>query len=218
MTEALDAYSENFTRYAGTCSGEVLDIGCAYGVATLGALEQGAQVCACDMEPRHLDILAQRAPDVARQRLRCLTGTLPEVNFPAASFDAVLASRVLHFLSGADIELTVAKMFTWLRPAGRLYLVADTPFTGPWYKLADAYTERKAAGERWPGYVDDYTALLPAGTNPEGHPQFINPLDPDLLARTCREAGFDIISAEFLPSATPRSQGDEHAGVIATRI
>lgn len=217
MTEALDTYSSDFARYAGSCGAEVLDIGCAYGVATLTALEHGARVCACDIEPRHLHILTERVPPRARPRLRAVAGALPEVDFPAATFGAVLASRVLHFLNGPDIELTVSKMHDWLRPGGRLYLIADTPFTGPWYTEAETYRQRKAAGERWPGLLNDYVNLLPAGTDPTGHPEFINPLDPDLLSRTCREAGFDIISAEFLASAGPRPQHNAHAGIIAMR-
>ena len=37
MTETLDDYSLAFTEYAGTQQAECLDIGCAYGVATLPA-------------------------------------------------------------------------------------------------------------------------------------------------------------------------------------
>jgi len=217
MTIELDACSRQFAEYAGQCGGEALDIGCAYGVATLAALEQGARVCACDMEQAHLDILKERTPPADRTRLRTCVGVLPEVEFPAAGFAAVLASRVLHFLSGDAIEAAVAGMYAWLQPGGRLFLVADTPYTGPWYRQAAAYEARKAAGERWPGLIDDYPALLPPGTDPQGHPHFINPLDPDLLHRTCEAAGFTIITAEFLPSAGPRARGNEHAGLIAVK-
>jgi SAM-dependent methyltransferase len=217
MTEALDPYSQDFARYAGSIEDEVLDIGCAYGVATLAALENGARVLACDIEPRHLEILANRTPTKHRNRLSTQPGKLPDVDFPAASFGAILAARVLHFLTGEQIETTVAKMFDWLRPGGRLYLIADTPYTGPWYVHADRYAERKKAGEPWPGFVDDYKALLPAGTDPEGHPEFINPLDPDILVRVCRDAGFAIISAEILSGSTKNAKGNEHAGVIASK-
>lgn len=217
MTESLDPYSADFAAYAGSMDDEVLDIGCAYGVATLQALASGGRVCACDMEPEHLKILDQRVPHDARDRYRSLPGALPGVNFPGRSFGAVLASRVIHFLDGQQIEATVAKMHDWLKPGGRLYLVADTPYTGPWYIHADRYESRKAAGDPWPGYVDDYPALLPQGTDPAGHPEFINPLDPDILARVCAAAGFDIISAEFLAAASQQSTGREHAGIIARR-
>ncbi len=218
MTESLDDLSEDFAAYAGKIGAkgvESLDIGCAYGVATLAALEHGARICACDMEPGHLDILRQRVPAGAADRFRCVTGAMPGVDFPPAAFGAVLAARVLHFLSGPDIELTVSKMAQWLQPGGRLYLVADTPYTGPWYIHADRYAARKAAGDPWPGLCDDYAALLPAGTDPAGHPAFINPLDPDILQRVCTAAGLNIIRAAFLPASSLRARGNEHAGVIA---
>lgn len=218
MTESLDPYSANFADFAGTLDTEALDIGCAYGVATLTALGAGAHVCACDMEPAHLEILDRRVPEEQRGHYRSLQGVLPDIDFPPQSFGAILASRVLHFLSGPDIETAVAKMHQWLVPGGRLYLVADTPYTGPWYIHADRYEQRKAAGEDWPGFVDDYKALLPAGTDPAGHPDFINPLDPDILARVCTAAGFDIISAEFLAAAGRQSTGREHAGIIASKL
>jgi SAM-dependent methyltransferase len=220
MTEALDAYSQDFTLYAGeigSAGAEALDIGCAYGVATLAALAEGARICACDIEPGHLEILDKRVPEDARDRYRSLPGALPDVDFPSGTFGAVIAARVLHFLDGPQIEKTVEKMYHWLKPGGRLYLVADTPYTGPWYIHADRYQQRKAAGEPWPGLVDDYAGLLPAGTDPEGHPRFINPLDPDILERVCRAAGLDIINADFLSGSTPHAKGREHAGIIARK-
>jgi SAM-dependent methyltransferase len=217
MTVSLDPYSEDFARYAGTIDDEVLDIGCAYGVATLAALEASASVCACDIEPRHLDILTQRVPADARNRYRSETGALPGIDFQPDSFGAILASRVLHFLDGNQIEETVQKMHSWLKPGGRLYLVADTPYTGPWYIHADRYEKRKTEGDPWPGFVDNYAELLPEGTDPEGHPEFINPLDPDVLTRVCVAADFDIISAEFLSSSTRHAKGREHAGIIARK-
>jgi len=220
MTEALDACSQDFTEYAGEigpAGGESLDIGCAYGVATLKALQLGARIFACDIEPGHLEILEKRVPEDARNRYRSKPGALPGVDFPSASFGAVLAARVLHFLDGPQIEETVRKMYNWLKPGGRIYLVADTPYTGPWHIHADRYERRKAAGELWPGMVDDYPSLLPDGTDPDGHPAFINPLDPDILTRVCSDAGFEIISAELLSGSTPHAKGREHAGVVARK-
>jgi SAM-dependent methyltransferase len=217
MTESLDAYSKDFATFASTIEGESLDIGCAYGVATLAALAQGARIYACDIEPRHLEILEKRIPEAQRPFFRSGIGAMPEVDFAAESFGCILAARVLHFLDGPQIEATVAKMHDWLEPGGRLYLVADTPYVGPWYKLADVYEAKKAAGDPWPGMVRDYVSLLPEGTDPEGHPDFINPLDPDILTRVCRAAGFNIISAEFLSGSTPHAKGMEHAGVIARK-
>lgn len=217
MTESLDEISTAFTEYAGGRADESLDIGCAYGVATLAALEKGARVLACDIEPRHLDILAQRVPAGARDRFRSRPGTLPDVDFDAGSFGAILAARVLHFLDGDAIEQAVAKMRVWLKPGGRLFLVADSPYTGPWKDQADAYERRKAAGEPWPGFIADYARYLPPTADPAEHPTFINPMDPDILRRVCEQAGLEVLEARFLTGSTRWSSGRDHAGVVARR-
>ena len=65
MSATLDEYSNKFVEYAATINHEVLDIGCAYGVATLAALEKGVRVLAVDIDPGHLEILKQRMPERA---------------------------------------------------------------------------------------------------------------------------------------------------------
>jgi len=49
----------------------------------------------------------------------------------------------------------------------------------------------------------------------------MNLLDPDLLARTCREAGLTVLEAEFIPrpdfAGLGKLDGRENAGVIAVR-
>lgn len=220
MTEALDRVSQAFVDYAGAVADradEALDIGCAYGVATLPALALGARVLACDMEPRHLQILAGRVPPAQRDRLRTQVAIMPGVDFPAESFGAILCARALHFLRGGDIGITVLKMQRWLKPGGRLFLVADSPYTGPWYKQAPEYERRKAEGDPWPGFVENYRALLPPGTDVSRHPEFINPLDPDILARVARAAKLEVLEASFLPGSTGNQAPKTHAGLIARK-
>ena len=217
MTETLDEYSRTFTEYAGTVRGECLDIGCAYGVATLPALANGARVLASDLEPRHLEILAERVPAADRPRFRSQPGRLPDVDFPAGSFDAILCARALHFLLARDITLTVRKMFDWLAPGGRVFLVTDSPYVGPWWKSAPEYERRKREGCPWPGFVSNYAALLPAGTDATKHPTFIHPLDPDILRRVTGEAGFEVLEASFLRGGGKAATGREHAGVVARK-
>lgn len=217
MTEALDDHSRQFTEFAGTVQGECLDIGCAYGVATLPALANGARVLASDLEPRHLAILAERVPAADRPRFRSQTARLPDVDFAAGSFDAILCARALHFLLGRDIQLAVRKMFDWLTPGGQVFLVVDSPYVGPWWKTAPEYERRKREGCPWPGFVSNYPALLPPGTDPAQHPGFIHPLDPDILRRVTVAAGFEVLKAEFLQGGGKSGAGRDHAGVIARK-
>lgn len=219
MLEALDDYAAEFARAAAAGPGESLDIGCAYGVATLAALQLGARICACDMESEHLALLEQRTPDEQRARLRTIAGTLPSVSFPDESFDAILASRVIHFLSGDDIRLTLAAMARWLRPGGKLFLVADTPYMPSWRQIVPQYESAKARGEPWPGYIADFGSAIARSPGSMPGPDFLNTLDADILARECAIAGLTIERASFfgMERLGTATNGREHAGCVARR-
>jgi SAM-dependent methyltransferase len=217
MTESMDAYSQEFATYAGPLQAEVLDIGCAYGIATLAALANGARVCAADIEPKHLRVLEGRVPASQRSRLRTQVATLPDVDFPRDSFGAILAARVFHFLTGAEIETVVARMHDWLVTGGKIFIVADSPYTGPWYKAAPQYEERKRLGDPWPGFQENYAQFLPNTADPAQHPKIINPLDPDILRRVVTAAGFVVEKAAFLPGPMTGSPKNTHAAVVARK-
>lgn len=216
MSETLDYFSSRFAEYAGACGAPVLDMGCAYGIATRAALERGARVHACDMEAGHVEILTEETPPEMRARLTTGIGVLPDVNFPNASFGAILCSRVLHFLLAAEIRMTLEKMHGWLQAGGRVFLVADTPYSGFWFSGAPAYERRKAAGDEWPGLIEDISVYFEDGRCPEGMLPHLNPLDPDILSRECNRAGFVVEEAAFTGRADDRA-AKHHAGVIAIK-
>ncbi len=218
MVEGLISYSEDFASYAGQCGGEVLDIGCAYGVATIAALEQGAQVLAVDMEPQHLDILESRINDDAMRRLRTQQGLLPEINFENERFAAIHASRVIHFLKPEDVQETIKKMYQWLQPGGKLFLITDTPYVGYWASKASDYEARKASGELWPGYIEDVSKYFD-DKDIRGGPSLINPLDPDILKRECSVVGFNVENVGFLANGSTFEEGSNraYAGVLAVK-
>ncbi|MEU8272167.1 alpha/beta fold hydrolase, partial [Sphaerisporangium sp. NPDC049002] len=223
MVEHLVPYSSDFAEYAGRCGGEVLDLGCAYGVASIAALERGARVVALDMERRHLDILGQRVNDEARERLTLKRGVLPDVDFADGRFTAVHAGRVMHFLGPEDVRLTLRKMFRWLVPGGKVFLSTDSPYFGYWASKAAEYEERRRAGDPWPGYIPDVaTHFDPAHV--VGGPSLINALDPEVFRRECEAAGFVVERAGYF-GAVGVDQGAygapgpdmEHVGIIARK-
>ncbi|NND54823.1 MAG: class I SAM-dependent methyltransferase [Gammaproteobacteria bacterium] len=198
MFEVIDDYAEAFIRFAGDSPDEAVEIGCAYGVATLAALRAGAKITACDMEPRHLEVLASRAPEALRENLTTHAGTLPDIDLPEAHFGSLLCSRVLHFLPGDEIDQSVRNMYRWLKPGGRLFLVADTPF-GIWRKFIPTWDENKANDERWPGMMVPPVKYLPYEPSDEDvGPPVMNLLDPDLLQRTAEEAGFVVERCSYI--------------------
>jgi SAM-dependent methyltransferase len=222
MFEILDGYAEEWIQYAGRIGKPVLDIGCAYGASTIPALEAGGRVVACDMEPQHLEVLASKVTPSLRANLTCVTGALPDIDFEPERFGAIFCSRVLHFLSGEDIDKSVAKMSSWLQPGGRLYLVADTPY-GIWRNFIPTFETNRRKGERWPGMMVGLHNYLPT-PGLQKHiekPPFMNLLDAELLARICSDAGLRVKRATFIDRTDFKGLGSmdgrENAGVLAVK-
>src|ERR1700722_18147041 len=124
MTTGLDKYSSAFVEFAAgqnlpaqdrAAQGRtaqdlpapnlpVMDVGAAYGVATLQALAHGSTVIANDIDERHLQLLAQRSPEAHRGRLTLIRAPFPDFDVAPNSLRAVLICRVMHFLDGQTIE------------------------------------------------------------------------------------------------------------------
>ncbi len=221
MFEILDEYADEFIRLSGSSDDEALELGCAYGIATIPILGKGARVTACDMEQGHLDILKSRAPEGTLDQLTLVRGTLPDIDLPENHFGTLLCSRVLHFLTGDEVDKSVHNMFRWLKPGGQLFLIADTPW-GIWRNFIPTWEENQATGERWPGFMAkplDYLPFEPSGENVG--PPLMNLFDPDLLRRTCEEAGFIVDQASFIDRSDfgekGRMDGRENCGLTARK-
>lgn len=220
MTTTLDAYSREFVSFLHRAPGPALEIGAAYGVATTEALATGARVLANDIDYRHLKILESRVPSEHRQRLELIVGSFPdEIAIDPGSLGAVLIARVLHFFDGPTIERSAARVFNWLAPGGRVFVVGETPYLKNWAAYIPRYEQRKAAGEKWPGFNDNLS-----GTETERSkllPKQMHHLDPDVLHRTFSEAGFTVLkAATFAREEFPEDikfDGRESVGLIAEK-
>ena len=237
MTKQLLACSESFVDYAGQCEGEVLDLGCAYGAASLSALERGARVFAVDMDPRHLEILTKQVHGEARSRIATQQGMLPALDLDENRFAAIHAGRVLHFLNPEALKETMAKLFRWLQPGGKLFVTCDTPYFPHWAAKLSDYETAKEAGDLWPGYIEDLESFFSqrsgAGTthawDSGSHAMealkgvgSINLIDPDILRRESAAVGFDVEKVEFEGLAVEvngvkMAGGFEHVGLIAVK-
>jgi SAM-dependent methyltransferase len=207
MFEILDNFAEEFIEYSGTCNEEVLEFGCAYGVATLPALAAGATIRACDIDTRHLAILRSRVPADQLSRLTTEIQRLPNAELPENHFGAIDAS--------------LANMYRWLKPGGKLYLIADTPY-GLWRKFIPVWDTNHANGERWPGYMKPLRDYLPyKPSDDQVGPPFMNLMSPALLSRACTEAGFEILCAEWIPrndfTGSGKMDGRENCGIVVKK-
>lgn len=220
MTSTLDPYSREFVRFAPTAPGPALDIGAAYGIATLAALFAGARVIANDIDSRHLEILEQLCPPEHRSRLALAMGEFPErLNLSRNSIGCALICRVLHFFEGDRIELAANTLFQSIAPNGKVFVVAETPYLHDFQPFIPTYEARKRSGSLWPGLIEDVLALAP--TRGKTLPARMNCLDPDVLTRVFTAAGFQIEKTAMFPRPDyPKNvqlDGRESVGMIAVK-
>jgi SAM-dependent methyltransferase len=224
MLEEPDEYGQAFINYITHIKGKGLDIGAAYGVTTLPALKGGASILAIDLSKEHLNILDQKTPNAWKDRLALQASRFPDgLCLPSEIFDAVIASRVLHFLKGEEIILGFKKIYDFLKPGGHFFFVGLTPFIGNYESFIPLYIKRKAEGNPWPGHVSTDPYL-----NHRKHqmPNFLTMFDIEKTQELLKETGFIIkkigyTSPKRAPSELrlkdPLLQGKEHVGAIAMK-
>lgn len=221
MISTLDEISEAFVEFAGRqAPWPVLDVGAAFGVATLAALKAGVRVVANDIDVRHLAVLKDRTPPELTSKLTVVPGAFPgEIAFAAETFSAVLASRVMHFFDGAQVESAARRMHEWLTPGGKAFVVVESSIFLDHPPLRDRYTTQRAAGARWPGFVKNVKELLPRRA--KFVPDQLHYLDTQVLSRTFREAGFVVEQARpfhrRLDSQSTVAGTRESIGLIARK-
>ena len=218
MEQDLNNISKSFVEESSTLEGLSLDVGCAYGIASIAALKKGSKVLASDMDQAHLDILLQETPDELKDNLTTRVGTLPNIDFKNESFTTIHCSRCLHFLTPNELIDTLKNMYNWLQPGGRVYLITDTCYSGPWKNYLPEFEKKLEAGDPFPGFIDNVLDCLPIPRLPKGMTPHMNCLDPYTLSRECKSAGFEIITSKYFgPSRASSDYGKDHAGIIAKK-
>lgn len=200
-TTRLNEINARFAALAGAAALPVLDLGCAFGVATHAALAAGATVHANDIDPRHLEETEKNAPAGTRGRLHLVPGAFPaELDFPEGSLALVHASNLLNFLRGEEIAEGFVRVARWLAPGGRFLSISGSPYAANIRGFIPVYEENVARGLAWPGechglrrYSDDPTI----GELPDT----LHLLDPDVLSRAARAAGLEVEEAHFFHRA-----------------
>jgi predicted SAM-dependent methyltransferase len=195
----LNEASYAFIDFAPTAPGPVIDMGCAFGVATLPTLATGATVIACDLEPSHLDEVQKRTPSDQTSRLTTQQGLFPQdFDFESNSIGAILCSHLLNFLPPDDMEAACAKMFDWLAPGGKIFAESYTHFNKLLCGATPDVAARKAAGDRYPTWIEfgQYAGV--------DHPitlalqKHMNMFDLDTLSGAFTRAGLGIEKAEYI--------------------
>lgn len=220
MGTTLDPYSQVLIDFAPSAPGPFLDVGAAYGVASLAALRSGCRVMANDLDERHLKILWEKTPKSLRDHLQLVPGSFPDqLKIKPHSLGAVLVSRLFHFFDGPTIMKAVGLIFNWLAPRGKVAVVADTIYLRPYFKFLPIYQERYKAQDPWPGVFEDGQKYNKKRA--KFLPKLFHCLDPEVLNRVFTRAGFQIEKVEVFPRLDyfpdTRLDGRENVGVLARK-
>lgn len=102
---------------------DVLDLGCGTGTLVLLVKEMRprANVTGVDIDPKILEI-ARRKIAAAGVEIRLLQSSATEPPLPAASFDRVLSTLVLHHLTTPQKREAFASVRRLLRPGGEFHI------------------------------------------------------------------------------------------------
>lgn len=221
MLSQPEKYNQAFIEFCEHAAGPVLDIGAAYGIATIPALEKGAYVIANDLDERHLHILRSKVPPLLKDHLEIKRGRMPnELDFRENSLAAILASRVLNFVLPEELELSFKEIFKWLKPGGKFFFLGGTPYMGNFRRFLPVYLKRKKEGQKWPGLLDDIAFW--ASEYAQNLPKFIHLIDEETLSQSLIAAGFIIEEIGYSPAlsdhpADMKFDGREQIGAIAIK-
>jgi SAM-dependent methyltransferase len=220
MTEELSPAAEAFVKMAATAERPLLDIGAAYGNATLPALAAGATVWANDLSVSQLGILADCVLDEDRKRLVLVPGRFPDdLTLDEGGFDGILCALVLHFFDGPGVQRAMAALHRWLAPGRAVYIAVITPSNSYYRDTLASYAERERNGDPWPGILDPRPLHPPRWRS--RLPPMVHLFEKQTLRRVAEGAGFEIESLEyFCYRKFPehfRTNGREYLSLIAKK-
>lgn len=221
FTYSLTSFGKAFVDYASRSAAPVVDIGCAYGIATLPALLTGAKVIAVDIEEKHLQSIERSLDPAVRSNLTTIKAPFPHFDLQPSSVSAVYLSQVLPFLTPAEINAGARKIYDWLTPGGHVFIVSFTPYISHVSSYLPIYEQRKRSGEPFAGYVEDLPAYCNNENMRQNLPEKIMHVDREDLETTFTAAGFVIKELRYfgeeegeLPEGI-RYTGKERVGLVA---
>ena len=191
-TLELEPISEEFINYSSTIKSPVLDAGAGYGLTTISALKKGATVICNEIEQKQLDYIAQMKDitEEEKKRLYLKKGSILEIDFPKESIGAIHLSRVMHFFTPEEVEKIFEKIYKWLTPNGRCYIVTMSQYHyGNPEKFYEFYNKEKKNGTKWPGMINDYKF--------KGEKYVLHAIDPILMMEIATKYDFTCKKIEL---------------------
>ena len=220
MFKEFSPAAEAFVQYAKFAKHPLLDIGAAYGATTIPALENSADVIACDLSKEHLLILNKSVKKQYRQHLKTIMGKFPDdLKFDHESLSGILISNVLHFMDGNTIIRGLRHCWEWLEKDGQLFITVMTPHLSFYHQLIPEYEAKVLKGETWPGIFNPQ--LVATEKWKDNLPEFVHLFEIDTIKKVVENAGFNIHQIEYFCYKNypheHRTDGKEFISLCATK-
>lgn len=210
---------------------KMVEIGIAYGNVLLESLRRGcAHYTAIDIEQQHLSIAAANIQkeiphEIINQKVRFYPGSYPEaIQLDTEQYDAILASRVVHFFTPEQFEKALIDFYRILKPGGKVYVLTGSPYVKLYQSFIPIYEQRKKDGIKYPGYVDSLLSYVDPQVSDEVRKKYISTgsfmfFDAECLRQQFEEVGFMVEQCLELPlpylSTIWQYDGRENVGLIA---
>ena len=166
-----------------------LDVGAAYGIATLAVLNKGGSIVENDTDPNHLATIENQFGQSERLKL-CVGDIRRDIQLPSESISCALLSRVLHFFYGNEIIACLKKIHQWLIPGGNIFVSNETPYFGTTRNFIPIYEQQKADGHPWPSLIESIDYFCSEKAPFVDLP--VHLFDEDLCYKVAHESGFTI--------------------------
>lgn len=220
MDTVPDRINKAFMAYTHEQKKRVLEVGCAYGLVSVPLAKNRIEIVACDADERHLTILKNSLTYEEEKAITLIQGTIPHtLSFEAESFQAVLASMVLHFLRPAEILRAFQDIFQWLKPGGKFFATFSSPYQGTLSTFRYVFTERKNQNAAWPGVIEDLSFYVPERA--QDLPSYFYIMDAETLKSIAEQTRFEITYLSYYTKKNiPKDiqlDGREYIGIICRK-
>jgi len=226
-TTPCDPYSLQFIEHVKSLANNgcrVLEIGAAFGAASLQVLAPGVEIFCNDIEAKNLAVIKNRyAACDKNDNLVLVPGSFPEElsGLPKKSFDAILICRVLHFFTGEKIEQSLKLIEFLLKPEGKIYIICETPYLKNWTKFIPEFEKRVQSDVRWPGEITDPARYESSG-RAASLPKFVHWMTKEVIDEALNRNNFDVLESSYIDREGQFPDdllldGRESVGVVACR-
>lgn len=233
-TTPCDPVSKSFLEYTEEISrtgGSILEVGAAFGAASLLALEKGATVYCNDIDAKNLAVVRSRYLHGVEElsstgdnpSLVLVPGSFPDelLGLPQNFFDAILICRVMHFFTGAQIEKSLRSLSSFLKPGGKVFVVCETPFLKNWQKFLPEYEKRLQTNVQWPGEINNPADFESSG-RASSLPEFVHWITKEIMEEVLNRTNFGIEHIAYIDRSGQFPEdllfdGRESIGAIAIK-